>query len=371
MQYMQLAASEIWVTLIFAIIMYLFRKELRGKKLTYTLLIVCVARLLSDAVSWGFDGRPGAFFGTLTVASNYVTFVTNDLVSLVFSIYIWHLIRREDEKPALILKAYWAFEIATIIALTANLYFGWFYCFDADNNYCRGDFYRLTHVAPIAALFVVLWLLTRYRDRFSPNLKFLGWSYFVLMAGATAYEFMTFGLSLQTYAQAFTALMAFFMGEIKVRQHLEVTQRHLTEKNAALKLEEKKVEAALKAEELKTTIISSIAAAYNEIIVIDFALKKYDVLSEQRGKYRMTGDAGSFGELTAKLFATYVAADAQNDPDVRAFLDFNTIEARLADENAVMMEVKSPAGAWNSAAFIANRRDAAGTPPGVWWTHCS
>ena len=56
---MQLAASEIWVTLIFGVIMYLFRDELKRKGVTRILMIVCVLWLLSDAVSWAYDGVPG------------------------------------------------------------------------------------------------------------------------------------------------------------------------------------------------------------------------------------------------------------------------------------------------------------------------
>ena len=59
-----------------------------------------------------------------------------------------------------------------------------------------------------------LWMLVRYHDRFRKKLKFPGRSYFILMSVATAYEYMKFGLSLQTYAQTFSALVAFFVGEI-------------------------------------------------------------------------------------------------------------------------------------------------------------
>ena len=248
MQSVQLAASEIWVTLIFCVIMYLFKKELKQKKITKLLMIVCITRLVSDAVSWAFDGVPGLFWGILTRCSNYVTFVSNDLVSLVFSIFIWNLIRKKGEEPGILLKAYWVLEAVAIAALTLNLHFGWFYSIDSSNGYSRGSYYRLTHVAPIAALLVVLWLLLKYHDRFSRNLKFLGWSYFILMAGATAYEYMNFGLSLQTYAQTFSALMAFFVGEIEIRQNLLLAQERLEQKNEELREEEKKTEAALEAE---------------------------------------------------------------------------------------------------------------------------
>ena len=245
MQSVQLAASEIWVTLIFCVIMYLFKDELAQKKVTKLLMIVCIARLVSDAISWAFDGVPGLFWGILTRSSNYITFVSNDLVSLVFSIFIWNLVKDENETPGIILKAYWILEGIAISALTLNLYFGWFYFIDSSNGYSRGDYYRLTHVAPIAALLVVLWLLVKYHYKFSKNLKFLSWSYFILMSGATAYEYMNFGLSLQTYAQTFSALVAFFVGEIEIRQNLFLTQQTLEQKNGELKEEEKKVEAAV------------------------------------------------------------------------------------------------------------------------------
>lgn len=248
MQSVQIAASEIWVTLIFGVIMFLFRNELKQKRTTKILMIVCIARLVSDAISWAFDGMPGLFWGIITRTSNYVTFVSNDLVSLVFSVFLWNLVRNKDEKPNILLKAYWALEAVMIGALTLNLFFGWFYSFDSNNLYSRGNYYQLTHIAPIAALFVVLWLLIKYHSKLSKNLKFLGWSYFVLMTGATTYEYMNFGLSLQTYAQTFSALVAFFVGEIELRQDLISTQKRLELANEELKEEEKKAEAALEAE---------------------------------------------------------------------------------------------------------------------------
>lgn len=73
-------------------------------------MIVCIIRLGSDAVSWAFDGLPGIFWGIITRFSNYATFVANDLVSLIFSVFLWNLVKGEDEKPGIVLKAYWALE---------------------------------------------------------------------------------------------------------------------------------------------------------------------------------------------------------------------------------------------------------------------
>lgn len=248
MQSMQIAASEVWVTLIFCVILYLFRNELKQKKVTKILMLVCIVRLVSDAIAWGFDGLSGPFWGAITCASNYLTFVSNDLVSLVFSVFLWQLVERDGEKPPIILKAYWALEVVAISALTLNLYFGWFYSFDGDNLYSRGEYYQFTHVASVVALLVVLWMLLRYRKRFGKNLQILTWSYLIPMALATTYEFMNFGLSLQAYAQAFSALVAFFVAEIEIREDLLATHQKLERANKELKTEEEKLEDALHAE---------------------------------------------------------------------------------------------------------------------------
>ena len=62
------------------------------------------------------------------------------------------------------------------------------------------------------------------------------------------YENFNFGLSLQTYAQTFSALAAFFVGEMELRENLIATHRQLARTNAELQLEEKKVKAALEEE---------------------------------------------------------------------------------------------------------------------------
>ncbi|WP_448781665.1 hypothetical protein [Blautia sp.] len=59
------------------------------------------------------------------------------------------MIRSEDEKSGILLKAYWILEVIAMGALTLNLHFGWFYSIDSSNGYSRGDYYRMTHIAPI------------------------------------------------------------------------------------------------------------------------------------------------------------------------------------------------------------------------------
>lgn len=273
MQSVQIGASEIWFTLIFCVILYFFKDELKQKKNTRLLLLVCIVRLFSDAVSWALDGETGLFLGIVTKCSNYLTFVSNDLVSVVFSVFLWDLIRKENEKSGIILKVYWVFECITIVALTLNLHFGWFYYFDSNNLYSRGAYYHATHVAPVFALVVVFWMLIKYRGRLGKNLKILGWTYFILMAGATIYEYMNFGLSLQTYAQTFSALVAFFICEIEVRQNLVASQEKLKE---ALE-KEKKLDDELRTQQEKLFLALEEAKKANQAKTMFLSNMSHDI----------------------------------------------------------------------------------------------
>lgn len=94
----------------------------------------------------------------------------------------------------------------------------------------------------------MLWMLLRYHGSLSRNVQILAWSYLIPMALATAYEYLNFGLSLQAYAQVLSALVAFFVAEIEIRQDLEATHQKLEQANAELQTEEKKLEVALQTE---------------------------------------------------------------------------------------------------------------------------
>ena len=232
---MQLAVSEIWIVLVFCVMAFLFKDELRRKGVARALLAACVIRLLSDAASWLLDGVPGALPGFVARLSNYVTFVSSDVIAVVFSVFVWGKARAKGERPGPVLWAFWALEAATVVALTLNLRFGWFYAVGADNVYARGKLYALTYVAPAASLLVVVWLLLRYRARLAESQKALGWAYVVLMAGADAYECTNFGLSLVAHAQAFSAFVVFLTGEVELRDRLLATQEGLTRTNEELR----------------------------------------------------------------------------------------------------------------------------------------
>lgn len=221
MQSIQIAVSEIWISLIFFGILFLFREDFRKDNITKKLLWACIIRLLSDAVSWGLDGIPGAFWRAVTTFSNYLTFTFCEVISVLFSVYLWKLVRSENERPGFVLKVYWLLELCYIFSLTVNMFTGWFYSFDSSNLYSRGQYYHVTQILPVVSLVVLIWLMTFYWKKFTSNQRVLGATYLIMMSAATAYEYAEFGLSLQNYAQTLAALTAFFIGEADIRKSLE------------------------------------------------------------------------------------------------------------------------------------------------------
>ena len=273
---MQLAASEIWIALVFCVVAFLFRDELRQKRLTWVLLAACVVRLVSDAASWLLDGVPGALPEFANRLATYVTFVSSDAIAVAFSVFAWGQVRRQGERPPAALLAYWALEATAVVALTLNVRFGWFYAIGPDNVYARGDLYALTYVGPAVSLLVVMHLLVRYRARLARSQKALGWSYLSLMALADAYQCTNFGFSTVAYAQAFSALVAFLTDEVALRGQLLTTQEGLTSANAQLRDAVREAEAQKRRELEKdralreqVAIFNALADTYMNVFFID------------------------------------------------------------------------------------------------------
>lgn len=220
MQSLQIAASEIWMTLIFVGILIIYRNDIKKRKSTTLLLWSCIGRCVADAISWGFDGYTGFVWIVITRISNCFTFAFNDFVFVCFSVYMWNLIKKENEKTDFAVILYWIIGIISIASIFVGAFFGWYYYFDDMNLFHRGPYYKITQISPILSIMVNLWLLCRYRKRFSSYQKFFGWSFFVVMVGATVYQYGSFGLALQAYAQSLSAIVAFLIGEVELRNDL-------------------------------------------------------------------------------------------------------------------------------------------------------
>jgi len=245
----QISISEIWMSVIFIGILCLYNKEIIYCSTTKFLLLGCIARLLSDAASWAFDGFEGTFWVIVTHISTYLTFTLNDGILILFTIFLWSIVRKEDEKVDFFLRIYWTIGIISILIVTIDLFFGNIYYFDSANVYHRGPYFKITYISSIVSFFTVLWILLRYRTRLSQNKKILGWCYLAMMIGTSLFEYFKSNLTLQTYVQCCAAMIAFFDGEIEVRHSLKATTE---------KLEETKI-AAEAASQAKTTFLNNMS----------------------------------------------------------------------------------------------------------------
>lgn len=233
MQSIQIAISEVWMSIIFIGILCLYKRDVIHSITTKYLLIGCICRLLSDSIAWAFDGFQGTFWVVLSRISNYLSFVLNDEVLVLFTIFLWYMVKKDDEKSDWFLRIYWIIASISMLIITLSAFFNWFYYFDENNLYHRGPYFKLVYTASIASFFAVLWILIRYNSRLSRNKKILGWLYLALMIGASLFEFFKFGLTLQTYVQCFAAMIAFFDGELEVRHNLNTTTKQLEKTKVA------------------------------------------------------------------------------------------------------------------------------------------
>jgi len=288
MQSAQLAVSELWMAFVLIGILCLYKKEMSSNKNTKYLLFVSIIRLFSDAAAWYFDSFPGPLWGLIIRISNYFTFIFNDIILALFSLFLWDAIKRPKEKQSFFLRIYLFVAGLSILSITLNLHFGWFYTIDNLNKYHRGQFHGLCFISSFLCLASILWHLIRYSKRFTVRPKVLCYLFVLVMTGSTIYEFMNFGLAIQIYAEILASIIAFFYAELEVREKLHAAK-------IKLEISQRKADAANKAKTIFLNNMShDIRTPMNAILgfskLMSHQINNPDKLREYITKINSSGD---------------------------------------------------------------------------------
>lgn len=225
----QIAVSNVWIILFFVGILFFYKDELKKNKATRVLLWSCIIRLMCNTIFWYFDGKPGP----VTRICKDFSFVMNDVVFIAFSVFIWNLLKKKGEKAGIILKAYWCIEIVAMLLRTISMFTGLPSPINGEMFYGREQYFFLTCLESVAELTIIVWLMIKYHNELNKILMTFGCGYVILMSATTVYEYLELGPSLQIYAQAYLAIIAFFIGEIKLRNDLSETKRSFEIANQA------------------------------------------------------------------------------------------------------------------------------------------
>lgn len=119
-----------------------------------------------------------------------------------------------------------------------------------------------------------------------------------------------------------------------------------------------RLQGMLEEEQIKNEIISAISTLYMEIAIVDLENMTYELVAAPGNNYAKKGNVGTVTHLKELLLDKNVFADSR--AEVEEFIDFSTINERLADKQYIQRELKAVSGKWYDCKFIVKRRNDVG-----------
>ena len=117
------------------------------------MLITTMLLLLLDIFS-RFDGNPNTYYALINSASNYIVFLLNPVMSLIWFIYVYFEVYHDERRTKRLFVPLSILFLANTAMVIVSQFFGWFYYIDAENIYHRGPLFAFSALFTIILLFV-------------------------------------------------------------------------------------------------------------------------------------------------------------------------------------------------------------------------
>ena len=178
--------------------------------------------LSSEAFAWAFDGRPGKTAWWMVRISNFLLFLTSDLVLVFFNWYVGcHLMPPEERKQnkRYRLVSYIGFFAAFLVVVSQFTHL--YYTFDGTNLYHRTSTYLLAMVLPASGMLLDFTLLVQYRKRIRRRDFLFMSSYIILPTLAALVQFFHYEASLVSIAISFSMVLIYVAAMEEQSEELE------------------------------------------------------------------------------------------------------------------------------------------------------
>ena len=133
---------------------------------------------------------------------------------------------------------------------------------------------------------------------------------------------------------------------------------HMDEVVARQQEHQRELEEALEKVRLSNEILSAISKIYHSIFRIDLEKDVYEEISSDSEVHRLTGRQGCASKELVEVCNTFVVPEYRDK--IMTFFDLSTVADRLQNDDTVATEYLATDGNWQTARFIAKRRNAQG-----------
>ena len=178
--------------------------------------------LSSEAFAWAFDGRPEKTAWWMVRISNFLLFLTSDLVLVFFNWYVGcHLMPPEERKQnkRYRLVSYIGFFAAFLVVVSQFTHL--YYTIDETNLYHRTSTCLLAMVLPASGMLLDFTLLVQYRKRIRRRDFLFMSSYIILPTLAALVQFFHYEASLVSIAISFSMVMIYVAAMEEQSEELE------------------------------------------------------------------------------------------------------------------------------------------------------
>ena len=192
------------------ILLILMETSALGKGSRYFLLLYAVLLVFAGSNLAGqlMRGRLGTGFRAALYLSNFVEFLTPNLLAYTVSRYLLSIVDPEKKRRRVRVVLF-ALVLAHIVLLCISQFTGLYYVIDGENVYRRAAWYPLAFLMSAIILFIDLYLLIRERKKLTGKEFFAFLFSFTVPFLAIGIQIYIYGIYFVVFAVVFSALVMF------------------------------------------------------------------------------------------------------------------------------------------------------------------
>jgi len=205
----------------------------RRRALVY-MQVVSMLLLLFDREAYIYRGDVSELGYWMVRISNFAVFLFSLCGTHSFNLYLIDLYKGKDKLNRIpnTLRYCEVFFFCGLVLLIISQFTGFYYTFDENNRYQRGDGYLLCYLMPMLILTLQLITILKYkkallRTEYIPVILFVGFPYI-----ATIIQIFAYGLSLTNISMVGMVVLLYFF-EIKNLNTLQEAKQKAEEANTA------------------------------------------------------------------------------------------------------------------------------------------
>lgn len=215
------------------LILYKDYRERQGR-LFIAMLVVNILVLLSDMLTWIFEGQPR--LNKLLTAANFFVYVLGYVIVAFFTAYLVAVIGQKKalRRPRPFLYTVYALCAVASVMVFVSLFNGMYFRFNAEGMYERGPLYWFSQAFPIFMLLVnMAMILMRFKTLGTADALAL-LSYGVLPIIAMTVQIFVYGVTLLYISTTLSMLIIYICVQGEQRRRLQERETELVESQIAL-----------------------------------------------------------------------------------------------------------------------------------------